>query len=431
MVVRVNLRVGQIIFFATISALICLCLFKEIQNELFYVLVDGVWVFVSFLLIFLDILSLKASSWTKNIIVLSVIARLGIAVMSVLEIGDISVFLNQGDQVDFLNTALGYFREDYSRELTRYPYVINFIFHIFGPYRLMVQLVNIVFWYLGLKIIYRASGRNLIGMNRQLLTAFYCILPMQLLITSGIFRESIMIFFMMVSVYYINKYQVTMRLQYLLISILVAVPSILLHPGCIAIVGAIFFTYIMWNGTARKWNIFTWKLLLLFSFVVFWEPFYEHVVLKMALYYFPSTLSIESLSFRAYEPARADYVVGLGVANNVQEFIFYTLYRCVYFWISPTPGFWSSPKDIVGFSMDTIPWMIFLYSFYKQIIRQENVRAGWMGMCLFFFFTLIYAWGTRNAGTAMRHRDVLVGPMIMIMMYGLRGDKEIIKGENV
>ncbi len=41
------------------------------------------------------------------------------------------------------------------------------------------------------------------------------------------------------------------------------------------------------------------------------------------------------------------------------------------------------------------------------------------GIVMMISFSLIYAWGTRNAGTAMRHRDMLCGPIVMIVMYAL------------
>lgn len=425
MIIRVKQAAIPIISLMIVCSIVCLYFLETFRDETVCAFIDGILLLSSLIVVVMDILSMKASPITKNIVLISLIGRIGCMVLPLLGTGEFAVFCNQVDQINFLNIALDYFVGDYSLRSTKYPYVLNFLFQLFGPYHLMAQAINIVFWYLGLKIIYRVADRDFLGKKKQWLIAFYCLLPMQILITSSLLRESIMIFFIMLSVYYIGKYQETKNITYLVFSTLIALPSILLHTGCIAIWGVNFLVYVMWDGDTGKWKIFTWKAFLLVLAITFMVPIYENVVFKVFPDYLPSTLSIESLTNRRYEISRTDYIVGSGTVESVLEFIFSTVYRCVYFWLSPTPDFWSSPIDVIAFALDTLPWMIFLYSFCKQMKHTRNARVGWLGACLFFVFTLIYAWGTRNAGAAMRHRDMLVGPMVMLMLYGVRAEKEV------
>lgn len=416
------------VYITAICLIMCYVVFSFVKNATLFWLIDALWLLVVSTIILLDIKKINASTISKTIILISFFMRIFVILGALYGRGIVSSFLNQGDQYSFLQIAQMYYEGDFSRFLTRYPYIVNLIYHFFGPYRIMAQFINIVFWYIGFKLIYSASGKSLFGKKKLLLTCFYCALPMNVLITAGIFRESVLIFFMMLSVFYLHKWQLSGDLYHIAMSAVTAVPSILLHTGCIAMWGTIFLVYVLWDCKSMTWKKYTWKTAILFLVIIFFVPIYSFIVGRLFPGYLPATLSLEVISSRSYVPARADYIVGSGVVHSIPEFLASTIYRCINFWISPAPSFWSSPSDIIGFVADTIPWIFFMFSFIKQS-RRKNSKGGIVGIILFVMFTFIYAWGTRNGGTAMRHRDVLAGPLCLIMMYDIQD--ELICGEKI
>ena len=66
----------------------------------------------------------------------------------------------------------------------------------------------------------------------------------------------------------------------------------------------------------------------------------------------------------------------------------------------------------------------FLFCLKDIICRKLNAKAL-VGIYVFLAFTFVYGWGTRNAGTAMRHRDMLLGMLVMIKLLGHRPDLSI------
>ncbi len=87
-----------------------------------------------------------------------------------------------------------------------------------------------------------------------------------------------------------------------------------------------------------------------------------------------------------------------------------------YFWIAPLQGFWSLPLDVIGFLFDSV-LMAFLILWILQCVRKNKRHSKSLaGLYIVMVYTVIYALGTVNAGTAMRHRDQLLGIMVMAVL---------------
>ena len=95
----------------------------------------------------------------------------------------------------------------------------------------------------------------------------------------------------------------------------------------------------------------------------------------------------------------------------------------IYFWISPTPRFWNSSVDIIGFLFDSVPMFFIFIQIFKNIRREKRYSKSLAGLYILLAYTIIYAWGTANAGTAMRHRDQFLGIMVMSVLVGAKGNE--------
>lgn len=363
-----------------------------------------------------DVTKMNASTLIRAIVLLGLFARLIVAILGTFGPVQYRMLFNEADQSTFIKIANQYFRGDFGSKSTRYPFVINYIFHIFGPYEIMVRISNIILWYLGFKVIYVAAGRRLRGKMAVLMSAFYCLLPMQIKLTAGAMRESIIALFIMITILFLYKWMINGSNFDLLLSVCTAIVATLFHTGCSAVLGVIFLTYVLWNKHTEKWSILSWKAAILFFAFLCVVPLYHLFLLVFSNFnYFPRELTIEALTSYPYLPGRSDYVIGDATAHNIIEFVWGTIYRCVYFWISPTPRFWNSPLDLVGFFGDSVPWACFFLLYIKKLKIKGGKTIGSVGLLLLVLYTFVYAWGTRNAGTAMRHRDALSGAFVLIL----------------
>ncbi len=420
MVFRIKRKTATAIIFIMCSCLLSWLLTHNVKTEAMFTFINLIGAGIISFYIIINTVSMPMSRITQQIVWGSFATRAAVVLIAIYCNGPISAFLNSGDQKGFLELGKNYFYGDFSGYATKFPYVINIIYQIFGQNRMMVQFLNILLWYVGVKYLVRAA-KGIYGKKKELLMLFYCFLLNQIWVTTAVLREGIISTCLMISMFYLWQWMKNGQPVKLLMSALITLPAVLLHTGNVAFFGIIFLVYCLWNYREGKWEIFTWKAWLLILVIIFAVPIYEKVLVRLFPVYLNPTLSIESIGERRMYSSRANYLDGQMVAHNMPQFILYTIYRSFYFWASPTPRFWSSPLDILGFMMDTVPW---IYLFYKLIQAERHHRlnkGSKVWILIILVFTFLYGWGTWNAGTAMRHRDQIAGLIVMAVYLGMQG----------
>ena len=400
-------------------------LVKIVDNSTFHMFLNVIWIVAIFICVVSDVVSLNASVFLKWIICVGLAVRIVVVVLALGDYGAITDFLYSHDTSGFRWNAYNYYAGDYSFYYTKYPYVINAIFHIFGPYMVMPHLLNVLLWYLGFRLmVYGVAARgDLHGKKHQILTLFYWLMPMQVLWTSALYRESIIVFFMMMSVTFAIKWKETSKIVFIIMAAISLIPSMLLHAGNSSALIAIFLLYVLWNKKDGKWEILSWKMALILVVFALFEPLYQIFVTILPPGYFPSTLSFSTIARENSNLVfgRTDYISEHTVATNIKEFVLISGYRMFYFWASPTPKYWGEATDVLAFFVDTIPWLIFLCCYVKQM-KKCKTSAGWIGVFLFLAYTFVYGWGTSNAGTAIRHRGEMIAPLTFLFMYMIQNE---------
>lgn len=399
-----------------LSAVLCHILNTEDAS----LVLNMAWVFVITAYVAVRTYSFHMTGSLKLCVFMAFILRLLLIVWNAYGSGGFADFLGRGDQQKFWRIAGDYYRGNFNAYSTNYPYVVNVIFHIFGSAKLMPMILNTLCWFLGYEMLQMAGG-DFYGKVKTRMAFLYAFLPYALLNSAQLLRESIMGLCLMISVYFLWKWMGGHDMKNILWSLAVSVPAIILHTGNIAMWGAIFFTYVFWDPGSRKWRKMTRKNCILIVVIAVAIPLYENVIMKVFSGYLPSVVTLESITSSGrieHEIGRTDYVPTLVSVTNMRQFFFQTAYRMVYFWISPTPRFWSSPLDVFGFAVDSLPWMVvFAYFARKRKILNPQSKVVWI---IILAFTMIYGWGTRNAGAAMRHRDLLLGVVAMAFFIGQR-----------
>ncbi len=414
-----------------ISYIICICIFVLICSTISckcvhgsFIAIDMGWIFLLWMFTLAETMSLRAHFSTKAIILFGVLLRCGMCFLAEFLDGTLPGFIDSPDQKGFLSVAEQYFNGNFIEVYTRFPFFIFLLFQVFGPSGMMIRFFNILLWFLGIKLIEYSRG-NLFGREAQYLICFYCLMTFWIILIVSVLRESVMSFLMMLSVCFLFKWMDRGQKKDIIWALICSLPAILLHGGNVVILVVIYMVCAQWCVRTKKWRIFTQKNLLLTSGMIFVLVCLWSVFAGSILKNYPIWTSWQLLTNYSQGPARADYMNDYISVTSVGQFVYYTLYRSIFFWISPTPNFWNTPQDILGFLADSIPWIIFFLFCLKDIICRKLNAKALVGIYVFLAFTFVYGWGTRNAGTAMRHRDMLLGMLVMIKLLGHRPDLSI------
>jgi len=397
------------------------CIAKVIDKVVSYSLVGGIiWVLLFCFLIIVQTHEMKASANIKTIIVAGTLFRLVFAFFRSCIPGALPSFIANDDEYKFVMIATKYFYGIFDQYSTNFPYLLNVLFNIFGLSVFTIRIVFIYMWYLGLILISKTAGK-LKGRNHQFLVAFYCLMPWPIYIGTAVLRESPKQLAIMLSVFFLIKWMECGKPLHLMLSVASAVPAVWLHNGEVGVLVVIFITWVFWNPSAGRW--YTERINI------------KHIVFALAILMFPllydcfTTLfpgkfigpfSIRGLIDRIeYTEARTNYVYDVSYADPV-KFVLWTIYRMIYFWISPTPRFWSQDGDILLFFFDTVPWIALFIYILVRIRKDRENGASKVAYIFWGIVTFIFAWGTRNAGTAMRHRDHFAGVFVLLAVFAGR-----------
>lgn len=392
---------------------------SQISDSLLFVVTDAAWILLVSAFVLVQTHSFRMSENGKLVVLTGFSIRLSLVLYGIYGTGAPADLLRRwGDQPAFLRPALQYLQGDFTEYWTRYPYVIYGIFQLMGPERIMAQLVNILCWFLGVKVLLSVSDIH--GQKKIRMLFLYAYLPNALLLSTLLLRESMISLFSMLVVLYLWRWMNTGHIRYMIIVLLASVPPILLHSGNIALLAGSFFVFCRWDCKMGKWRRLDWRCIIMVLWVFTAILLYENAnVIAPYLEYLPREISWKAVTGRAsmYMPARADYIA-LTMPNDLGEFIFWSIRQIFYFWVSPTPGYWTSPLDVIGFLFDSIPMAFCFWKIFENIKKDRRHSKSLAGLYILIPYTILYAWGTVNAGTAMRHRDQLLGIMVMSILIG-------------
>ena len=228
-------------------------------------------------------------------------------------------------------------------------------------------------------------------------------------------RESLISLLLMLSFLLLLIWMRRGRIEFFLLSLAAAAPAVYLHRGNSSMWIADLLVFLIWDPGQQRWRLLNRKLLLLPPAAALGLPMFNRYFGRASS--LRSMLELISTSLWVDPQGRAYYLPGWSMTyRNPLQFLGNSLYMMINFWISPSPWFWSAPLDPVGTLLDTIPWLLFFGGYFKCMRRRDGDRRAFAGVIVALVFTLVYGWGTLNAGTAMRHRGQLLGVLVMAAM---------------
>lgn len=308
--------------------------------------------------------------------------------------------------------------------LTKYPYLLRWFYEVFGSNRYVAEYVNILFWVLGSVILVKL-GRHvgLSGKMKYILYGIWSVLPASILFGTDLLRESIMVFFDMWSFYmFLGWLKSGSKFRCAMAFLLVA-PAAYLHTASIALWVAYIVIAAFWDGRKRKFRFMKRTMLLLSAGILGAGLILFSPLNGIFGAYIGGDLSIYGITHRPYEIGGSDYLQWMDCQNTLQ-FILYTLLRMFYFLFSPMPWEARGAVDLFSFALDGLLVLVLLAYMIKQMKSREKIPYLVAAMVCILAFAGIFAWGVRNAGTAIRHRMLVWAVLIMGSCVAMGNNRE-------
>ena len=246
-----------------------------------------------------------------------------------------------------------------------------------------------------------------------LLMAISALSPISLIYRTGVLRESIIIMFISYSLKYFIDFLISKRGN------VEALKSFfMVGLGAIFHSGAIFITtgYLIALLSGKKnQKIFQYLVLGLgiIGFILFKDTLLEKVgggdVDRI----------IAANNYTSLKMAGSGYLQSV-TTTSLGQIIAYLPLFMFYFLYSPTPDMFRGLLDIISFILNSSIYLYFtFYGFYlyRKIKKRLTLTEKKIVKYLFIsaiFTVAVFSVGTRNAGTAMRHRDKIVPLLIVI-----------------
>ena len=303
-----------------------------------------------------------------------------------------------------------YVFDSYKIEHTEfYSYVIAVPYSLFGRSALMIQSMSLFFG-MGVVFLSWLFAKKLFNDRVAIKVGWtVALFPTMILYSVLIMREMFICFFFLVAIFGVVNWVRTKNFVSFILAIISFMVITLFHGGMV--VGIMFFMAIftfynfklffklIFNNRIRLFNL----IFIALGSLAFYMYFSNNISIPK-IGTFEQILDIEKLSKKPfYEGASSSFPMWVKTSLSDIEFILKIPIRAIYFIFSPFLWEISKIVHIVGV-LDGFLYMIMTYLIFqnRQIIWKDPALRIIFLMLLAYI--VVFAIGTENSGTAIRHR---------------------------
>lgn len=392
-------------------------------------IVNVVLVGIISILIFLQISQFNLFAIERIIILIGYGIRVIVAWIDIYQNDKVTILHSGDDSIAFWNVSLEINRTGDAFRSSAYSRILSNLYKCYGENRFLAQYVNIL-CFLGVAIIVLAICKQVQIKNiyRIWIMTFVSILPNYICLSSILLRESFMIFADTLAFWCFIQWMKHGRVYQFALAFLCALPAVIMHSASIGMWVAFFIIGMLWDYRKQKMKVSLKTAIMLIAAAGVLTVFEAVPALRdILLLYFPSELSVQSITGKYFVPGGSDYLTGIEV-TTWGGLLFWTPIRMLYFLLSPMPTDWRGIGDMAAFVIDSVPIIVFVAGILKGLKKNKNKSYVYAGLLCCLIITGIFAWGVTNAGTAMRHRALLIG--VFAVTYCIsKGEKAISEGD--
>ena len=292
-------------------------------------------------------------------------------------------------------------------ELSAFTKVLRIETYIFGENRIMLQYVNSIFGTLSQIALIQIM--DLLNINRNTIyksSMLIALLPNTLVICSILLRESLIIWLMSISFYYLVKWYKNRRSGLLFyLSLIPIILSAALHSSMMFAIIPYIFLFIFSSKTENDFRLhFNRTTITKFAIISVLLTIIFSLFASTLFTYFQGMDNFDDISTKMsnYSTGGASYLSFIANTKNPLVVLVTAPIKLLYLYVSPMPWDWRGINDLVAFSLSSIVFFVVILRLIKINDKTQIV--------LFVVFTLIfmgavYGMSTFNSGTAIRHRE--------------------------
>lgn len=339
----------------------------------------------------------------------------------------IGIPFSGSDSEGFYLTSVAYYHGDMSGLYTKYPYIINAMYQIMGLNRFAVQYVNILCWSFCALLMQKSC--KLLQINKFLrivALGLLSILPFHICISSILMRDMIVALSIMLTTYLILKWMSDGKYINLLLGIVVSAVAMLMHNCTLAVLAVLAIMAALYSPKKGKFCIEKKGVVICILgvaglAVLVLVPPVRRVVLSQIPTADGGILAAINgrLGYFYRNTGGSTYLLNEYVDSYWELFVG-TFQRIGYFLFSPVPWMWRGLSDIAGFMASVSVVIMAVLTMIASIFYKKNDSNRMMLFGIVFFVSGIFAWAVSNGGTALRHREKLLGVLILLGVYSVQ-----------
>ena len=328
------------------------------------------------------------------------------------------------DSIHFFNTSVEYYYGDFSRIYTKYPYVLNAIYQVVGLNRFAAQYVNVLCWCFCMVLFQKSC--KILELEKGFCLAvvvLYAFSPFNICISSILMRDMMVSLSITITSYCILKWMKSEQYIFLVFGAMATIPVILLHNCVLAMLGvlaivAVFYSPQKGGFSIEKKGIIVACAMMIPLIIVFIVPPVRTVFLTQVPIANLDILSgINGRIGLLYQYSGSSTYLLNKYATNYWELFVGTFERIFYFLVSPIPGMWRGMSDVIAFCVSSSVYILAAIAIVISFFFKKRDAFRSVLILIIFFVSAIFAWGVSSAGTAMRHREKIVGVTILLIIY--------------
>lgn len=389
-------------------------------------LTNIVFVSVSFALVVTSYINNQENKWELSIFVLAYLAHLLVLILDLYGREYVMILHSGRDTEMFFKISEQYFHGDFSETVTYYPYYLNAFYKIIGLNRFGAQYINVLGWCFSMILMEKSCKvLEIEGKLRVFGLLLMAFAPNYMCITSVLLREGIIITMNFLWFYCQIMWMKEGNRAYLVGCLIAPLVSLGLHMSAIVFWGLTIFAVALYDSKKKQFRIqkktmITLLIGLVGILVFLLIPNTRRLITQKLPDFdegFLNTIN-EMITFASENDGGSSYLKDVYV-TGYGDFVMQTFVRIFYFYASPLPLHWRGLSDAAAFVISSAPYLLSLIlSFITVFIRKKDSYRTLMWGA-FLLLGGICSWGVFNAGTAMRHRDKIIGIAILLLLYSL------------
>lgn len=333
-----------------------------------------------------------------------------------------------GDADNFNDFALGHpgFFSDDIDHLTNYTRFLSLLYVLTDDSRWFAQFLNFAFGILCLLYLRRIV--YLLDINEtkaKYVLLIASLMPFQNVYSVVLMREAWVNFFIVLSMYHFICWYLQIgnsgkRIILTLTSILLAS---WMHAGAFGLLIGYFLAFVTYFRIGDKVRISKSSYAALFFLLIFAIVLILNANALLSKF-IVSDFAEYAATKSSGEGGESDYLTWLDLSSPQKILMFLPL-KVIYFIYSPIIVDWRGINDVVAFMLDStiylyLSWVIFTR---KTAVPKYRLLKRYL-LISFLVTTVVFAFGTSNTGTAIRHRAKICS--VMLIMFSVSSVK---KGE--